>query len=190
VTPGAARIEAPDFAEPFEAWRVWRVVDGPDGFQLGSVIKPTLWPAGLPLVAECLRGPELFARLRRKRRTCGVPPGEECDCGIYAAWLPQIGQYLNDVATTAARAVARVLGQVSLWGTVVECERGFRASRAYPRRIYVPMDAVLRGGPHWDELVAGLQAYEVPVEPLSARCCDAIDALEQKQLAGLRAANG
>jgi hypothetical protein len=62
-----------------------------------------------------------------------------------------------------------VVGEVSLWGTVIECEHGYRASLAYPRRIYVPSD-----GAHWDwEKVADdLSAYRVPVEPLPVGCAD------------------
>ena len=31
-----------------------------------------------------------------------------------------------------AHVIGRLLGQVALWGKVVECERGWRAERAYP----------------------------------------------------------
>jgi hypothetical protein len=36
------------------------------------------------------------------------------------------------------RIVHRVIGCVSLWGTVVECTRGWRAERAYPASLAVP----------------------------------------------------
>jgi hypothetical protein len=141
------------------------------------------------LVAECLRPLQLVSRFRRKRRSARPVPDERCECGIYAAWLPQIDQYLTDAPTTAINVVGRVLGRVSLWGTVIECERGFRASHAYPQRVYVPVDASLHPKRSWEELVAGLDAYGVPVELLPARCREAVNVLEAKQLTALRQAD-
>jgi len=52
----------------------------------------------------------------------------------------------------------------------VECTRGWRASRAYPSRIYVPE----RRGPYWlraerpEEIAFGLTDYDVPVGLLDA----------------------
>jgi hypothetical protein len=184
----AEPIEAPDFAEAIEAWRVWRVVAGKDGYRLGSVIKPTLWPARTPLAAECLKISPLAGWFRRKRGRPHDVPDSACECGIYAAWLPDIRQYLNE--TPQQSSVARVLGEVSLWGTVVECERGFRAARAYPLRIYVPVDSSLRPGHRWEDIVAGLEAYGVPVELLPARCDEAVQVLEQKQLGSFHRAEG
>ena len=63
-----------------------------------------------------------------------------------------------------------MIGTVSLWGRVVECTRGWRASRAYPSRIYVPQ----RPAPYWlraersEEIALGLTDYGVPVELLDA----------------------
>jgi hypothetical protein len=174
-------LEAPDFAEPFEAWRAWRVVATGAGYRLASVVKPTLWPAGEALAAECLRPRPVLGRLVHRRRKPGPAPDESCECGIYGAGLSAVGDYLNDALRHAA--VARVLGTVSLWGTVIECERGFRASHAYPRRVYVPVDSNPRSEHGWEELAAGLEVYGVPVELLPARCSDAIEVLEQTRLA-------
>lgn len=166
------------------AWRVWRVVRSAGGYRLASVIKPTTWPPGEPLAAQCLRSTRLGTWLRHRRRTHPVPY-ERCECGIYGAWLPEIRQYLGELAMGWAPA-PRVVGQVSLWGTVIECERGFRASLAYPSRLYVPADSwPRRGHVSAEELAGGLDVYGVPVEPLTARRVDAVDALEQLELAAL-----
>ena len=69
---------------------------------------------------------------------------------------------------------------MALWGTVIECERGFRASHAYPARIYVPADA---GDPWrigWEEVAFDLCRYGVPVEPLDARAADATQLLADR----------
>ncbi len=69
--------------------------------------------------------------------------------------------------------VHRVIGTVSLWGTVVECEHGWRAEYAYPRRIYVPVTArrrlflvggLRRPAPPAEKIAVQLADYAVPVE--------------------------
>lgn len=168
--------EAPDFAEPLEAWRVWKVVRRDGEYSLGSVVQRTLWPAGEALAAECLRCRHLFPRLRRKREHAA--PDARCECGIYAAELERVGQY---VAEAPCSGVARVLGQVALWGTVIECERGLRASHAYPARIYVPADAGEPWRLSWEEVALGLWRYGVPIEPLAARATEATRHLAAQQ---------
>jgi hypothetical protein len=159
---------APDIAGTIVAWRVWRVVCRDGAYRLGSIVQPTLWEPGEALVADCHR-PAALAWLLRKRRH--VSPDERCDCGIYATSLAHLRPGL-----------ARVVGQVSLWGTVVECEHGYRASRAYPLKVYVPADSS-RGAARWHELVPGLGCYGVPVEPLAARADEAVETLEQRTAA-------
>jgi hypothetical protein len=73
--------------------------------------------------------------------------------------------------------LGRALGEVSLWGRVIECERGFRASLAYPRRLYLPADGLHR---RRGRLVDDLEAYGVPVEPLSVGWIDATEELQRR----------
>jgi hypothetical protein len=153
---------APDYVEPLEGWRVWRVVERDGSLLLGSVVKHTIWPAGEPLVADCLRRRSLI----RRRRSIHDAPDFECECGIYATKLDLVSRYLLD--PFPIDAVALVLGKVALWGTVVECERGHRASHAYPLEVYVPADASRRHAIDPAEIGWRLLAYEVPVEVLPA----------------------
>ena len=98
-------------------------------------------------------------------------PLASCQCGIYATYLPELEPLLAEAPWETG---ARVLGQVSLWGDVIECERGWRASRAYPERLYVPA----RGGKlSREEVISGLAAYRVPVEPLGCSAAQAVAAL-------------
>jgi hypothetical protein len=175
MTLGLEPHEAPDFAEPLVAWRVWRVVATSDGYRLGSVVKTALWAPGEPLTAECLREPTLAALLRRKPTAHPAPDGE-CQCGIYAGRLSAIREYMAPAAT---EAVAHVVGRVMLWGTVIECERGFRASRAYPAHLYVPVGGVAASGHGYRALTSGLEAYGVPVDALDSPASDATRRLEQ-----------
>ena len=174
---GPGSLEVPDFAEALEAWRVWHVVARKEGYRLGSVVKPALWQPDEPLVARCLRITLVPSWLRRRRGREHAVPVERCECGIYAGWLPTVAQYLDAVG---GGPVALVLGQVSLWGTVIECERGFRASLAYPLRIFAPVEAAPRGKHRWPQIVSELAAYGVPVEPLPADYGEAVELIERK----------
>lgn len=95
-----------------------------------------------------------------------------------------LGSIVQPTCVPTSREAGRVLGQVHLCGTVIECERGFRAGHAYPSRIYVPVEqsdapAHRRNGATCDELVHGLADYGVPVELVPGGRLDAIEALRQ-----------
>jgi hypothetical protein len=167
--------EAPDFLEPLVAWRVWRVVSTNDGYRLGSVVKTALWTPGEPLLADCLREPTLASFFRRRAKPHRAPD-DECQCGIYAGRLSGIGEYM---APSATEPSAHVLGQVMLWGTVIECERGFRASHAYPAHLYVPVGGVVASGHHYGLVAAALEVYGVPVEALDSPASEATRRLAQ-----------
>jgi hypothetical protein len=141
------------------------VVEEAAGARLSSVVYPTVWPLRCELVAVCRRRGQF-----RRWLTAEEPhpaPGERCQCGIYAASHPtQLGPYLTGDAArgrVSGRLLGRVPGRVLLWGTVVECERGWRASHAYPERIYVHSGS---GSPLLDaaQLTGALVSYGVPVE--------------------------
>jgi len=153
---------APDYIEPFEAWRVWHVVASAAAPRLRSVVKPTLWPAGHELRAECLRHRPFF----RRRRPHDVP-GESCQCGIYGTTLDRIEPYLQEALP--ADALAHAVGRVALWGTLIECERGYRAELAYPIEVSVVHD---------EELAASLaESYGIPVRVVESLTVDAFAAV-------------
>ena len=60
---------------------------------------------------------------------------------------------------------------MSLWGTVVECAHGWRASLAYPARVYVLAPSYGRRSQvvGTDGLADELQVYGVPVGTLDCR---------------------
>jgi hypothetical protein len=138
-------------------WRAWTVVETSEGLRLGSILHDLVWPVSRPVVAEC--------RLREDPFATPLPehpvPGAVCNCGFHAA---------RDVADALSyargrdepRTLCRILGEVTLWGHVLETERGWRASHAYPARLYVPDE----------QLAAALSAYSVTVcaSPSSRTC--------------------
>ncbi len=79
-----------------------------------------------------------------------VAPDIRCRCGIYAS------RSLADFERPRpAWPPAPVVGTVSLWGTVVEHERGWRARLAYPARLRLvcSMCAWFEPGPGTPEVV-------------------------------------
>jgi len=115
-------------ADVITGWRAWTVMETAEGLRLGSVLYDVLWDVSSPAIAECRHGEELPVH---------AVPGPVCTCGFYATRDPVDAlSYLvgrNDQAT-----VCRILGEVALWGHVLETESGWRGSHAYPLRLYVP----------------------------------------------------
>jgi hypothetical protein len=148
-------------------WRAWKVSESPDGLRLGSVIYDGLWLPGEAANATCRRGEDPFAIPAGPHDV----PGAACLCGIHAARDPvDAFSYLR--GRDEPRIVGRVLGEVVLCGRVVETEAGWRASAAYPARLYVDDP----------ELAHALAVYGVPVlspacAPLSSRTCTATPSL-------------
>jgi len=153
---GALRAsDAPDFVDPVIGWRVWRVVRCKGRFYLASAFNNIVWVPGSSLDARCLS----FVRVARHRS-----PDVACHCGVYASTRDALDwQLLGRRARTPL-----VVGTVSLWGPVVEAERGWRAGHAYPEQIFVPTvgddvkDRELR-------VAASLLEYGVPVRNVLVR---------------------
>jgi hypothetical protein len=57
--------------------------------------------------------------------------------------------------------IYRAIGLVSLWGSVVEGESGWRASHAYPKRLFLPRSERARDA---EAIRRGLADYGVPIE--------------------------
>lgn len=97
---------------PVVGWRKWHAPLF--GNTLKSVVKTSVeWPKYQKLESFC------------ERPTCG---GLTCLCGIYA-YKERSESELNFNFSM----YNSVLGQVNLWGAVVDCERGYRAQFAYPK---------------------------------------------------------
>jgi hypothetical protein len=136
-------------------WRAWAVTRTSQGVRLTSPLFDHLWLPGEPAVASCLRHEDPFAPPLLDAH--GVATVGECGCGFHAARDPADAlSYLH--GRDAPSTLCRVLGEVTLWGEVLETEAGWRGTLAYPARLYVP-DALLA-----DELAA----YGVAVS--SAEC--------------------
>ena len=154
---------APDYAAPVEGWRLWLVVEHAGALRLASIVYDVVWPPGEPLVAECVGLRRSSGPWRQRERPAHTAPEPSCRCGIHAAAdVLRFAAYLEG-SYPGDGAVARVVGRIALWGTVVEGGRGWRASRAYPARLCVPR---LPGRPaaEADAIAEGLAVYRVPVD--------------------------
>ncbi len=138
-------IEVSD--EPLVGWRCWHVL--PHEGLLRPIFKRGLvWKPRQVLEALCPEEPHEV-------------PAVGCRCGIWTVCHPLL---LDEIGWTAAPppGTARlpgilVVGEVSLWGNILQHERGWRASCAYPRHLYVFTD---------DPMIAETlrERYGVPVE--------------------------
>jgi hypothetical protein len=129
-------------------WRAWAVTETGEGLRLASLLYDHVWTPGEPAAAACRRHDDPFASQIGAHELGAAG----CGCGFHAAKDPADAlSYLQgrDEPTT----VCRVLGEVTLWGGVLQTKAGWRGAFAYPARLYVP-DALL---------VEELAAYAVPV---------------------------
>jgi len=163
----------PDYAEPLEAWRVWRVARRGDDVVLQSLFAGAVWEPEIPFVASCTEGHRPRWAPWRKRPSEHPVPELECRCGIYGVQSVAAARLFLELPPLRCRD-DRVIGRVALWGDVVEGPTGWRASHAYPLELFVPSPRVghrgLRQRAHVDEILFALEAYRVPVDfvPLSA----------------------
>jgi hypothetical protein len=119
-------------------WRAWAVAQTSRGVRLASPLFDHLWLPGEAAVASCLRHEDPFAPAFDVHEVTTLP---ECSCGFHAARDPADAlSYLH--GRDAPSTLCRVLGEVTLWGEVLQTEAGWRGSLAYPARLYVP-DALL-----------------------------------------------
>jgi hypothetical protein len=120
------RRSVPLSPEEVEGWRAWSVVERRGTYVLSSLTRAEEWPPGRPFTAACTRRHH-------------DAPGRRCSCGVYAAADP------NELARLG-RIAGAAIGQVSLWGRLVEHRRGYRAASAYPTRIRLVCVACLGEG--------------------------------------------
>ena len=85
-------------------------------------------------------------------------PVERCNCGLYAN--PDLDALREHGLCLAPEAI--VLGQVALWGHIVDDEPSYRAEFAYPARLSLVADSLADDTPA-ATLLDGLAAYRVPV---------------------------
>jgi hypothetical protein len=156
----------PDYVEPRVGWRVWSVVEHDGELRLASLVYHLVWQPRAEAHARCRRS---LAALPLGRMPLHGSPAVDCCCGIYALESAELTvPYLRFRSSESVRPVHRVLGQVSLWGRIVECQDGWRAASGYPERLFVPASPRRRRSKAVEEVADSLGVYGVPVEILPA----------------------
>lgn len=114
--------------------------------RLSSVVYKTLWEPRRELSAACRGWRRSFPHFWRREALGHEAPEEKCRCGIYGAAEPQRAvPDLHPRYTDFCEYLLpwplldHVIGRVFLWGSILECERGGRASFAYPQELFVPL---------------------------------------------------
>jgi len=125
---------------------------------LRSVVYGQPWPAREPVRMECYSGGCLGARWPMQPHSCGIHAFKE---RLDAAAFPAMWEARRfSPSSVSGRCV---VGQVSLWGRVIEHERGYRGEIAYPYSLLLP-GAV----GHLAPSLAGRYGVDVLVEPRAA----------------------
>ena len=112
-------------------WRAWTVVETTAGIRLASPLYSQLWLPGEPAAAACRRADDPFARASAEHEV----GSSVCACGFHAVRDP-VDAFTYLRGRDEPRTLGRILGEVALWGNVLAGEAGWRATRAYPLRLY------------------------------------------------------
>ncbi|HZM00388.1 MAG TPA: hypothetical protein VFD43_09065 [Planctomycetota bacterium] len=126
-------------AGPTLGYRAWALKDG---LLQSTGSGAQRWEPGEPLVAVCRARPSdptvwqspsglVLANSARASAHPGIPaPWRACTCGLYAI------RRLEDLPKVTP--AGGIVGQLALWGHVIEHHLGYRAQYAYPVRLWAP----------------------------------------------------
>jgi hypothetical protein len=108
---------SPDFVHTLTAWRGWGVSDG----ELEALGIASKW--------EPRRAHRAGCRVGRSH----AAPALDCNCGY---WSFKSRELLEQAMEHYATSVD-VIGEVEIWGRVIECENGWRSEYAYPKELWL-----------------------------------------------------
>ncbi len=148
---------------PVVGFRVWVLRES----KLSSYAVDNFWIPKKANVAQCAgyehikfwgshniqSGPKLIPHASQ------VAPLAECGCGFYALrTLPYLMEWLEHREEPNI-----VVGEVYMWGKIVDCQYGYRARYAYPKCFYgnsYDHDDAYNNSPF------ALREFSVPIEPM------------------------
>jgi hypothetical protein len=117
---------------PLVGWRMWDILpDSMPRLQSLSNAKGVAWEPMVPQIGTCnSRDPSEITD-----HSC---PSWEHRCGVHAVKeLPQVKKWGAPCVGRTSKYV-RIIGEIDLWGRVLEYSEGFRAEWGYPKKMYVP----------------------------------------------------
>jgi hypothetical protein len=119
------KFTTPDYMETLTGWRVWSVSHG----KLESLGVNEWWKPRRAVPARCNRS---SLTLFGNPHSGDDSPSHSCTCGY---WSFKSENELKDVARDYEDIA--VVGTVSIWGKVIECENGYRSEYAYPKELWL-----------------------------------------------------
>jgi hypothetical protein len=124
-------VSIPDYISPIVGYRGWTW--DTKGLKSLSGVR---WHPNQSLAARC-RASAVVGTIagRVEGHDSHEAPQAKCTCGVYAA------KSLEHLRKNGYDRCG-IYGEVCLWGTVVEHERGWRAQLAYPKNLFLSPDAL------------------------------------------------
>lgn len=128
----------PQVGEPEKGWRVWTVAEKHDEMVVKSITYPVAWPKRKPMRAHCMiqwrRTRAMIPHGNADPHQAPISAGGPCSCGIYSLRQLHLCRKWSglNVLGLKAPALARVLGEIAMWGRISQHQEGFRAEYAYP----------------------------------------------------------
>lgn len=117
--PRMITARMPDSIIPIVAWRAWSVKTSKNDWKLAALGQSDVWPAKKMMTAKC-------------RSNGGHPvPHRDCQCGVWSF------HSLDTLLAKLDGYTPKVIGQVTIWGRIIECENGFRSQFAYPKELWL-----------------------------------------------------
>lgn len=161
--------EVPTYLEPLIGWRTWTLEDTTERLRSRdpwaispesdwtkpSITEPvgpmklvsggaTEWPLRERLTAVCRNGQDHRS------------PEPRCRCGIYAAASHQVLRDRGYAAGPDDHRAPDLVGELWMWGRVMQSDDILRAEFAYPKRLFVPFRT-------WKKAKPLTELYGVPV---------------------------
>lgn len=119
-----SKLEFSLSTEPITGWRAWNIVDferrgGVSEKRLQALGTKPVWEPRQENVAICIQNGTHEA------------PWPDCQCGFWA--FKDREHVEKALFNTYGGEQGKVIGQVALWGRVLECTDGYRGEYAYPQ---------------------------------------------------------
>jgi hypothetical protein len=134
--PGSLPVE--HSIEPILGYRAWRLLRTEAGPRIAPTTPRSIWEPGTAPAATCSGSHTRLYMVLDPTATPHKSPDRGCTCGWHAAREPSV--------LVRPGGPAAVVGQVSLWGKVIEHTHGYRAEFAYPARLRLTCPACVRNG--------------------------------------------
>lgn len=128
-------MRIPDYFEPLVGWRSWKVSHSG---VLSAAASGNVWYPGIPNRAMCNVANNGVNWGQFGCHPVWDAPYPNCSCGFYCfkdlqGELMQLLEYDSMTYATSSQS----LGQVNMWGKIIEHERGHRAQYIYPKALIV-----------------------------------------------------